>query len=202
MSTLDARTGDVSDTTRAALTRGTLIAAALGVLVGQVALAIPAVLNGLFQTDLLPSSSQLTWISDAFLVPVTLLELTFGVLGDLFGRKRLLVGGAVLLALGEGIAILTPGTSSSTDVRVAVLWTGQIIAGIGAAALFPTTLAMVAAGTHTARHRARGISVWAAALSTGGFVSPVLGGILADKKFGGDPNAGWRWASWPSWSWR
>jgi MFS family permease len=193
MSTLDTR-DDAPAAKRPALTRGTLIAAALGVLVGQLALAIPAVLNGLFQEDLLPSSSQLTWISDAFLVPVTLLELSFGVLGDLFGRKRLLVGGALMLALGEAIAILTPGTGSSTDVRVAVLWTGQIIAGIGAAALFPTTLAMVAAGTHTARERARGISIWAAALSTGGFVSPVLGGILADKKFGSDVNAGWRWA--------
>jgi MFS family permease len=193
MTTLDTR-DDSTAARRPPLTRGTLIAAALGVLVGQLALAIPAVLNGLFQEDLLPSSSQLTWISDAFLVPVTLLELSFGVLGDLFGRKRLLVGGALLLAIGEAVAIFTPGSGSSTDARVAVLWTGQIIAGLGAAALFPTTLAMVAAGTHTARERARGISIWAAALSTGGFVSPVLGGILADKKWGSQENGGWRWA--------
>ena len=193
MSTLENR-DDVSAGERPRLTTGTLIAASFAVLVGQLALAIPAVLNGLFQEDLLPSSSQLTWISDAFLVPVTLLELTFGVLGDLFGRKRLLVGGALLLGIGSAIAILTPGVSSSTDVRVAVLWIGQIVAGIGAAALFPTSLAMIAAGTHTARERARGISIWAASLSTGGFVSPVLGGILADKAWGSDEHAGWRWA--------
>jgi hypothetical protein len=60
------------------LTTGTLVAAALAVLVAQLALAIPAVLNGLFQQDLGTTSSQLTWISDAFLVPVTLLELTCG----------------------------------------------------------------------------------------------------------------------------
>lgn len=59
------------------LTTGTLVAAAFAVCVGQVALAIPAVLNGLFQQDLGTSASQLTWISDAFLVPVTLFELTF-----------------------------------------------------------------------------------------------------------------------------
>ena len=56
------------------LTTGTLVAAALAVCVAQVALAIPAVLNGLFQQDLGTSSAQLTWISDAFLVPVTLLS--------------------------------------------------------------------------------------------------------------------------------
>jgi MFS family permease len=152
------------------------------------------VLNGLFQQDLGTSASQLTWISDAFLVPVTLLELTFGVLGDLFGRKRLLVGGALVLALGELISVLTPGASTATGTPVLVLWVGQAMSGIGAAALFPTSLAMVAAATHNARERGRVISIYAAALSTGGFVSPVLGGLLARLKFGSDPNASWRWA--------
>jgi MFS family permease len=172
----------------------TLIAAAIAVCLAQVALAIPAVLNGLFQQDLGTSSSQLTWISDAFLIPVCLFELSFGALGDLFGRKRLLIGGALLLAAGEAIAVLTPGAGSSTGTRVLVLWTGQIIAGIGAAALFPTTLAMVAAGTHTIRDRARSISLWAAALAFGGVISPVLGGLAAKVSFGSDPDAGWRWA--------
>ena len=173
---------------------GTLVAAALAVLVAQVGFAVPAVLNGLFQQDLGPTSSQLTWISDAFIVPVALLELTFGVLGDLFGRKRLLVGGALVLAIGEGVAVLTPGAGSSTGTRVLVLWIGQIIAGIGAAALFPTSLAMVAAGTHTASARARAIAVWAAALATGGLISSVLGGLMTRIGFGTDPSASWRWA--------
>ncbi|HTJ71408.1 MAG TPA: MFS transporter [Actinospica sp.] len=188
---LDAAAGTAA---HARLSRGTLAAAAIAVCVAQVALAIPAVLNGLFQQDLGTSSAQLTWISDAFLVPVTLLELTFGVLGDLFGRKRLLVIGSLLLVVGQTISVLTPGAASSTGTRVLVLWSGQIISGIGAAAIFPTTLAMVAAGTHTARDRSRAISIWAAALSSGGFVSPVLGGWLARYAFGSDQYATWRWA--------
>jgi MFS family permease len=179
---------------RRQLTRGTLYAAAFSVGVAQLALAIPAVLQGLFQKDLGTSSSQLTWISDAFLVPVTLLELTFGVLGDLFGRKRLLVIGSAMLAVGEGVALLTPGLGSSTGTRVLVLWIGMIIAGAGAAAIMPTSLAMLAAGTHTGRARARAVTIWAAALSAGNMLSPVLGGWLAGFKFGGDPNASWRWA--------
>jgi MFS family permease len=176
------------------LNRGTLVAALLAVCVGQVALAIPAVLNGLFQTDLGTSASQLTWISDAFLVPVTLLELTFGVLGDLFGRKRLLLIGSGLIVVGELVGTLTPGASASTGTRALVLWIGQGLAGVGAAALFPTTLAMIAAGTHTARERGRAIGLWAAALSAGNVVSPVAGGLVVRLQFGSDPNAGWRWA--------
>ncbi|MFD5393119.1 MFS transporter [Streptomyces sp. NPDC127097] len=149
--------------------KATLITSCLAVCLAQIALAMPATLNGLFQDSLHPVGSQLTWISDAFLLPVTVLELTFGVLGDLFGRKRLLVGGTVLIAVGEVVAATASG--------VPQLWAGQLVGGLGAAALFPTTLAMVAAGTHTARDRARGIAVWTASLSTGGFVAPVLGGI-------------------------
>lgn len=176
------------------LTTGTLVAACIAVCVAQVALAIPAVLNGLFQQDLGTTSTELTWISDAFLVPVTVLELTFGVLGDLFGRKRLLVLGTLLLAVGMLIGALTPGAANSTGTRVFVLWSAQILAGVGAAAIFPTSLAMVAAGTYTARHRARAISIWAASLAAGGFVSPVLGGWLSRFGFGHDPYASWRWA--------
>ena len=195
MANLDAsRRG--TDTSRGTyvLSPGTLVSAAIAVCLAQVALAIPAVLNGMFTTDLGPSSSQLTWITDAFLVPVCLLELTFGVLGDLFGRKRLLIGGAVVLALGEAVAVATPGAASSTRTRVLVLWIGQIIAGVGAAMLFPTSLAMVAAGTHTTRNRAGSVSIWAAALAVGGTMSSVLGGLVSKLHFGTDPNAGWRWA--------
>lgn len=154
-----------------ALRRGTLIASCLAVCLAQIALAIPATLNGLFQEDLHPVGSQLTWISDAFLLPVTVLELTFGVLGDLFGRKRLLVGGAFLMAIGELV--------SATAGGIPQLWAGQILSGVAGAAIFPTTLAMVAAGTQTHRDRASGIAVWAAALSSGGFIAPMLGGITA-----------------------
>ena len=171
-----------------------LLAVVLAVFVAQMALAIPAVLNGLFQQDLGTSSAQLTWISDAFLVPVCVLELSFGVLGDLFGRKRLLVGGALVLACGDAIVLLTPGASVSTSTRLLVLWTGLAIAGLGAGAIFPTSLAMVAAGTHTARDRARSVSIWAAALSVGNCGSPILGGLAAREPFGSDPLAGWRWA--------
>ncbi|HET9895955.1 MAG TPA: MFS transporter [Streptosporangiaceae bacterium] len=173
---------------------GTLLAAVIAVCLAQMALANPAVLNGLFQQDLGTSSAQLTWISDAFLVPVCVLELSFGVLGDLFGRKRLLVGGALVLAAGEVIGVLTPGPSLPPHVRLLVLWTGLALAGTGAAALFPTSLAMVAAGTHTARDRARAVSIWAAALSMGNCLSPVLGGLASKLRFGSDPLAGWKWA--------
>jgi MFS family permease len=176
------------------LTTGTLVAAAVAVALAQVGLSIPAVLNGMINLDLGTSSTQLTWVSDAFLVPITLFELTFGVVGDLFGRKRLLAIGSLLMVVGSLLVFFTPGPGTGHGQRVAVLFTGQAIAGIGAAAIFPTTIAMLAAGTHNVRERSRAISVWAAALTGAGFMSPVIGGLLARVHHSGGVDSSWRWA--------
>ena len=182
-----------SERTGSDLTTGTVFAACLAACVGQIGFATPAVLNGLFQQDLGTTASQLNWISAAIVIPLTLFELTFGVIGDMFGRKRLLIGGAALMTLGELIAaVATP--SASTHNAVTVVWIGMALAGIGGAALFPTSLAMIAAKTTTAKSRGRMIPIYAAALSSGGFLAPVLAGLLTKLSWGGDPKASWRWA--------
>ena len=170
------------------LTTGTLASAVTACFVAQIGLSIPAVINGFINQDLGTTSTQLTWVSDAFLVPVTLLELSFGVVGDLFGRKRLLAIGAALMVVGGLLGYFTPAGGTGT------LLTGQVISGIGAAAIFPTSVAMLAAGTHTVRDRAHAISLWAAALTAGGFVSPVVGGLLARINHSGGEFASWRYA--------
>src|SRR4051794_23567175 len=158
------------------LTGGTLLSAAFAVAVAQIGLSIPAVINGYINLDLGTTSTQLTWVSDAFLVPVTIFELSFGVGGDLFGRKRLLAIGAALMVVGGLMGFFTPSDG------VSVLLVAQVISGIGAAAIFPTSVAMLAAGTHSVKERAHAISVWAAALTGAGFISPVMAGPLAPRE--------------------
>ncbi|RLV48450.1 MFS transporter [Nocardioides mangrovicus] len=173
---------------RTHLNAGTLVAAAGAVAVAQIGLSIPAVINGYINQDLHLSSTTLTWVSDAFLVPVTLLELSFGVVGDLFGRKNLLAIGAFLMTVGGLLGFFTP------EGKVAILLTGQVIAGIGAAAIFPTSVAMLAASTHTVKDRAHALSIWAAALTGAGFISPVIAGVLARIHHSGSEFASWRYA--------
>ncbi|MFM9555175.1 Sugar phosphate permease [Streptomyces sp. cf124] len=179
---------------RYTLTPRTLAAVVLAVCLAQIALSVPSLINGLVQQDLAPSSAQLTWITEAFMLPVAALGLGFGVFGDLFGRKRLLIMGAALIVVGSALAVLVPGAGSSTDTRVTMLILAQVLNGIGAAAIFPTSLAMVAAGTHTTATRARGVAIWATALSVGGFLGPLLAGLSAKIELGWAGNANWRWA--------
>ncbi len=75
-------------------------------------------LNGLFQEDLSPTSSQLTRISDAFLVPITLLGPNFGAPVGVSGRMRPLVGGPVMIAAGEVIGGFALAISTVTAVAV------------------------------------------------------------------------------------
>ena len=191
----------MTDTYRAAastdsgrsLSGGTLLAAAVAVAIAQIGVSMPAVLNGVIQLDLRTTSTELTWVSDAFLVPITLFELTFGVFGDLFGRRRLLAAGAALMALGGVVTALTPGPDSAHGLRVGVMLGGQVIGGIGAAAIFPTSVALLAAATHTVKERSHALSVWAAALTGAGVVAPVASGLLVRLHHGGGEYASWRW---------
>lgn len=151
---------------------GTLAAACLAVLVAQVANALPASLNGLFQADLGTTGSQLTWITAAFMIAVVVFELSFGVLGDRYGRRRLQLAGAALLVVGSLVSAAAP--------VVQVLWVGAALNGLGAGAMFPASLALVAAVTPTPERRAQGIALWAGFLSAGASVSPLLGGVFAE----------------------
>ena len=85
-------------------TRGytaTVVAGSFAVLLAQVAYSLPGALNGTFQQEFQTTGSQLTWITAAFAIPMVVFEVTTGVIGDLFGRKRLLQAGAALTVVGS-----------------------------------------------------------------------------------------------------
>lgn len=103
----------------------TVVAGCFAVLLAQVAYSLPGALNGTFQQEFGTTGAQLTWVTAAFAIPMVVLELTTGVIGDLFGRKRLLQAGALLTVAGSVVSYFA-GT-------VQVLWIGQVVAGVGAA---------------------------------------------------------------------
>jgi len=98
-----------------------MIASFTAMFTATIAMVAPAALNGDIQSQLHASGSQLSWVTAIFFIPTAALELTFGVVGDLLGRKRLLVAGSVVLAIGVGIG----GLAGS----VPVLLVAQAVAG-------------------------------------------------------------------------
>jgi MFS family permease len=149
----------------------TVVAGSFAVLLAQVAYSLPGALNGTFQQEFQATGAQLTWITAAFAIPMVVFELTTGVIGDLFGRKRLLQVGAALTVVGSVVAAMA--------ATVHVMWVGQVVAGLGAAILYPISLAMIAALAPDHDARARAIALWAGFLSIGAAISPLMGGAFA-----------------------
>lgn len=163
--------------------KATFAAAYIAVALAQVTNALPGALNGTFQAEFQTQGSELVWISAMFSIPLVVFELTFGVLGDMFGRKRLLFIGSGFVVVGSVIAGLAPTTEW--------MWIAQAIGGIGAGILFPISLSMIAAITPDHHARARAIATWAGFLSLGAVISPVLAGVTSEL-FTTAGFSGWR----------
>jgi len=151
---------------------GTMAATCLAVFVAQYTNAMPGALNGTFQQVFHAAGTQLQWISAASMIPVVVFELTFGVLGDLWGRKKLLFVGIGLAVLGSVVITLAQ--------TVQMMWAGQVIIGLGAGIMFPISLSLIAAVTPDLRTRARSIAIWAGCLSIGAAASPLVAGFAAE----------------------
>jgi EmrB/QacA subfamily drug resistance transporter len=146
--------------------------------VTSVSVSLPAI-----QRALHASTSQLSWISDAFVLPMAALIMTAGVFGDVHGRKKIFQAGLLFAAVGATVAL---GAQS-----VHVLWVGQALAGLGAAALLPTTLALISHAVPDPHERAKFVGLWAASLMAALAVGPLLAGVILD-------HAAWRWIYLPA----
>ncbi len=168
----------------------TFVAAYSAVTLAQITNALPGALNGTFAVEFQTSGAGLTWIAGMFMMGIVVFELSWGLLGDLFGRKKLLYAGAGLSVLGSLVAAM----ATSTGMMIAA----QAIGGIGAGILFPISLSMLAAITPDHQARAKAIATWAGFLSLGAVISPLLAGLTAQfftvPGPSGQPNAfsGWR----------
>lgn len=121
------------------------------------------------QRDLGATATDLQWIVDAYAIVFAGLLLSAGAIGDRFGRKRALMAGLAVFAIGSAIGALAD-TSSQVIVSRAV-------SGIGAAFIMPATLSLLTA-VFPPHERGKAIAVWAGFAGAGGALGPLLVGFL------------------------
>lgn len=122
--------------------------------------------------DLGASTSQLQWIVDAYSLVFAGLLLAAGSLGDRFGRKGALQVGLVLFAATSVLASLAGTAGQLIAARAAM--------GIGAALVFPATLAILTNVFTEPVERAKAIGAWSGVTGLAVALGPLSGGWLLE----------------------
>jgi EmrB/QacA subfamily drug resistance transporter len=146
-------------------------ALALSLLVVGLDLTILNVALPTLATELDASTGQLQWFADAYNLVLAAALLPAGMLGDRFGRKKMLL---IALAL-FGTASLACSFATSAGELIA----GRAALGLGAAFLMPLSMAVLPV-LFTAEERPRALTIWVTANSIGIPLGPIVGGWLLD----------------------
>jgi EmrB/QacA subfamily drug resistance transporter len=118
------------------------------------------------------STSQLQWIVDAYVLVFAALLMAAGSIADRLGRKGVMQIGLALFGVFSALAAWSDSTGELTIWRAAM--------GVGAALLFPATLAILVNVFTEPRERAIAIAAWAATSGLGVALGPVSGGWLLE----------------------
>ncbi|WP_328491709.1 MFS transporter [Streptomyces sp. NBC_00414] len=133
--------------------------------VAAINLAVPQ----LAASSLRPTSSNLLWIVDAYVVIFACLVIPAGAAGDKLGRKGVLMAGLGIFAFGAVVSAVAP--------NVAIMLVGRAVTGLGAACVLPNCVGILLYATAPER-RPHALAVWAAATGIGGVVGNVGGGAV------------------------
>jgi EmrB/QacA subfamily drug resistance transporter len=155
----------------------TLIAVCIGTFMLLIDVTIVNVALPDIQTSLKSSFSDLQWVVDAYSLMLAALLLTTGSLADLFGRRRVFVLGLCIFTASSLLSGL-----ATTPLFLNLARGAQ---GVGAAAMFSTSLALLAS-SFRGRERGMAFGVWGTITGLAVAIGPVVGGALTT-------GFGWRW---------
>lgn len=137
------------------------------------------------------------WVSTSYMLASTVLVPIYGKLGDLYGRKRILVIGITIFLLGSVLCGISGefGTLPLLGDGMHQLIIFRAVKGIGGAALFTSAIGIIA-DLYPPMQRARFMGLFGAIFGLASIIGPALGGFLTDfatVHWFGLEIAGWRW---------
>ncbi|MBL0885628.1 MFS transporter [Myceligenerans indicum] len=116
------------------------------------------------------SQVEALWMIDIYGFVIAGLLITMGSLGDRIGRRKLLMIGAVIFAVGSVAAAMSTSVAMLIGARAAM--------GVGAATVMPSGMAIIATMFRHPAQRGMAISTWMSTFMLGMIIGPPLGGLL------------------------
>jgi EmrB/QacA subfamily drug resistance transporter len=156
-----------------------------------VSTAMPVIISQLHGLELY------SWVTTAYLLSSTVMVPVWGKLGDLYGRKPVLLAGIGLFLLGSWLAGLAGefGDLPLLGGGMVQLIVFRAIQGLGGGALFTTAFAIIA-DLFPPRERGKFAGLFGGVFGLASAVGPLLGGYFTDHgstSIAGHAIAGWRW---------
>jgi EmrB/QacA subfamily drug resistance transporter len=124
------------------------------------------------------SQQNLQWVASGYILTYGGFLLLGGRLGDLVGRRRMLLIGLAVFAVSS----LTAGLATSS----AVLVTARLVQGVGAALMAPAALSQLTTSFREGRDRNTALGLWGAISGMAAAAGVFLGGVISQ-------GPGWRW---------
>jgi EmrB/QacA subfamily drug resistance transporter len=128
--------------------------------------------------DLHASFDDLQWVIDAYTLALAAIVLTAGSLADRLGRRAVFASGLAIFSAASLAAGLAP--------TAAFLNASRAVEGIGGAAMFAVSLALLAQEFAAGRERGTAMGIYGATIGISVAVGPLVGGALTQ-------GLGWRW---------
>jgi MFS transporter, DHA2 family, multidrug resistance protein len=122
------------------------------------------------------SATDLQWFVSAYTLALAVALLPGGLLGDRFGRKKVMIGALSVFGLGSLACAYAPNAGAFIAART--------VLGLAAGAMVPLVLSVVAV-MFTDQERTRAVGVWAAANFLALPIGPILGGWLLSNYWWG-----------------
>jgi EmrB/QacA subfamily drug resistance transporter len=156
-----------------------------------VATAMPVIISQLHGLELY------SWVTTAYLLSSTVMVPVWGKLGDLYGRKPVLLAGIGLFLVGSWLAGLAGefGDLPLLGGGMVQLIVFRAVQGLGGGALFTTAFAIIA-DLFPPRERGKFAGLFGGVFGLASAIGPLLGGYFTDHgsvTIGGHAIAGWRW---------
>jgi len=148
-----------------------LIAIAASVLVVGLDLTVLSLALPDIAVSLHASTGDLQWFTDAYSLVIAAMILPAGLLGDRYGRKRVLLVALVLFGAASALCAV----ASSTGELIAA----RALLGVGASAIFPMSLSVLPT-MFAPEERRKAIAIMSAATMLSFPIGPILGGYLLD----------------------